>query len=72
LLSFSQIQQARLLTERERAGEQIRGQLAELLRWQQVMIGREKRVQQLKEEINRLLVAQGKPARYTGPMRSRR
>ena len=55
------------ITARKAAEKRIDDQLAELLRWQHVTIGREKRVQTLKDEVNRLLAAQGQPARYTGP-----
>ena len=54
------------ITERKMAEEKDRAQLAELLRWQKVTVGREARVQQLKEEINRLLAAQGQAFRYPG------
>ncbi|MBS0633014.1 MAG: PAS domain S-box protein [Verrucomicrobia bacterium] len=54
-------------TERRLAGEKIREQLGELLRWQEVMLGREDRVQALKAEVNALLAEQGKPARYAAP-----
>lgn len=46
--------------------EKIKGQLEELLRWQDVMINRESRVQQLKDEVNALLVKAGHTPRY-GP-----
>lgn len=52
------------ITERRQADRQIREQLAELLRWQEVMMGREDRVQALKAEINALLAAQNLPPRY--------
>jgi len=55
------------ITARKAAEKRDYDQLAELLRWQQVTIGREQRVQALKEEVNRLLSAQGQPTRYTGP-----
>jgi PAS domain S-box-containing protein len=51
-------------TERRQADRQIREQLAELLRWQEVMMGREDRVQALKAEVNALLAAQNRPPRY--------
>lgn len=67
--------QARLIsvhdvTERRQADQKIREQLAELLRWQAVMLGREERVQQLKAEINALLARHGEPARYDSPNNS--
>ncbi|MBP6702854.1 MAG: PAS domain-containing protein [Vicinamibacteria bacterium] len=46
--------------------EKIRAQLEELLRWQDVMINREARVQQLKDEVNALLIKAGHAPRY-GP-----
>lgn len=52
------------ITERRQTDRQIREQLAELLRWQEVMMGREDRVQALKAEINALLAAQNLPPRY--------
>jgi PAS domain S-box-containing protein len=54
------------ITERRHSEQRIRDQLAELLRWQEVMMGREDRVQALKAEINALLAAQDLPPRY-GP-----
>ncbi|MBI3569832.1 MAG: PAS domain S-box protein [Gammaproteobacteria bacterium] len=56
-----------VITERKQAEERIRAQLDELLRWQNVTLGREGRVQALKDEVNQLLAAHGQPARYTGP-----
>jgi len=43
---------------------QAREQLDELLRWQQVTLDREDRVQGLKAEVNALLDGQGQPRRY--------
>lgn len=54
-------------TEKKRAESKIQEQLEELMRWQEVVVGREDRIQELKREINRLLADLGKPARYTGP-----
>jgi PAS domain S-box-containing protein len=56
------------ITERKQVEEKLAAQLAELLRWQQITVGRETRVQQLKEEINRLLASQGQAPRYPGPI----
>jgi hypothetical protein len=42
----------------------VREQLEELQRWQEVMLGREDRVQELKGEVNELCRRQGKPPRY--------
>lgn len=52
------------ITERRQAGEKIREQLGELLRWHNVTLDREDRVQVLKAEVNALLAAQGQPPRY--------
>ncbi|MBN1576242.1 MAG: PAS domain S-box protein [Chitinispirillaceae bacterium] len=52
------------ITERKRAEEKIKGQLAELQRWQDVMLGREDRVQELKSEVNELCCRLGEKIRY--------
>jgi len=52
------------ITERRRAEEQMAAQLAELLRWQAAMLGREGRVQELKREVNDLSRRLGHPAPY--------
>jgi len=52
------------ITEKKRAEEKIRAQLAELQRWQAVVLDREDRVLELKKEINDLLVKSGQPPRY--------
>jgi PAS domain S-box-containing protein len=52
------------ITERKQAEEKIHHQLAELQRWQAVMLDREDRVMELKNEINELLVKSGQPPRY--------
>ena len=52
------------ITERKLAEQKIREQLDELRRWQEVMLGREDRVMQIKAEVNELLARQGKLARY--------
>lgn len=54
------------VTERKRAEEKIKAQLAELLRWQNGILDREDRVQELKNEINALLVQLGQKPRYGG------
>lgn len=54
----------------ERAGRQIRDQLQELLRWQELTIGREERMRELKAEVNDLLAQQGQPIRYPGEAES--
>jgi len=50
--------------ERARTEERLREQLEELRRWQNAMINREDRVQQLKVEVNELLTRLGDPVRY--------
>jgi DNA-binding NtrC family response regulator len=53
------------LRRRNQEGEQkMREQLAELLRWQEIMLGREERVQALKMEVNALLARLHEPPRY--------
>ena len=52
------------ITERKQAGEKIARQLEELQRWQEVMLGREDRVQQLKREVNELCRRMDAAARY--------
>ncbi|MEN3941914.1 GAF domain-containing protein [Prosthecobacter sp. SYSU 5D2] len=50
--------------ERCRSEVRIREQLNELLRWQNAMLNREDRVQQLKGEVNELLLRLEEPVRY--------
>jgi PAS domain S-box-containing protein len=52
------------ITERKRAEQTNREQLDELVRWRDLMLGREERVLQLKAEVNELLARQSQPARY--------
>jgi len=49
------------------AEARLKDQLGELRAWQQVMLEREERVMALKQEVNELLAAQGRAARYPGP-----
>jgi len=58
------------ITERKRAEVKLREQLDELLRWQNAMLAREGRVQQMKAEVNELLARQGLPARYPSQVSS--
>jgi PAS domain S-box-containing protein len=58
------------VTRRKESEKQIQEQLTELLRWQEVMLGREDRVQALKAEVNELLVQRHHPPRYTNPSAS--
>jgi PAS domain S-box-containing protein len=55
------------ITERQQAEHRIREQVAELLRWQETMLGREERVQALKAEVNALLLQLNQPPRYASP-----
>ena len=55
---------ARDITERKEAEVKMQDQLNELQRWHKVMIGREGRNMELKQEINDLLVQLGKPKKY--------
>jgi PAS domain S-box-containing protein len=52
------------VTARKQAEEQIRSQLDELQRWQDVMLNREDRVQELKREVNELCRRVGETVRY--------
>jgi PAS domain S-box-containing protein len=52
------------LTE-QKSHERIKSQLEELQRWQDVMLGREDRVQELKREVNELLMRLGEQSRYS-------
>ena len=52
------------ITKRKQAEQKILAQLDELRRWQEVTLGREDRVLELKREINKLRQRLGEPARY--------
>ena len=52
------------VTERKQAEEEIKSQLEELERWQDVMLGRGDREQKLKREVNELCRRVGESARY--------
>jgi PAS domain S-box-containing protein len=52
------------ITETKQSEERITEQLQELQRWQDVMLGREDRMLELKKEINKLLARTGQPLRY--------
>ena len=43
------------VSERKRAEATLQGQLLELQRWHGVTLGRERRIQELKSEVNQLL-----------------
>ncbi len=53
------------ITERKRVEQESIRQMDELQRWQELTIGREDRMRQLKVEVNELLVTDGQPARYS-------
>lgn len=61
----SYIAVAQNITERKLMEDRLRQQLVELTRWQEVILGREERVQELKKEINDLLMRLGQPIRYS-------
>ena len=52
------------ITERRRNEIILKEQLAELCRWEAVMLRREERMHELKREINALLIQAGLPGRY--------
>ena len=52
------------ITARKLTEDKIRSQLDELMRWQQITLGRENRMRELKSEINTLLAQRGEAARY--------
>ena len=52
------------ITERRRAESLLVERVAELQRWQNVTLGRENRVLELKHEVNELLGKAGQPPRY--------
>ncbi len=52
------------ITGRIQAEEKIKDQLEELRRWHEVILNRENRIIELKQEINELLISDGKPPKY--------
>jgi len=52
------------ITVRKRAETSLMDQLAELKRWNEVTLGREARIMELKREVNLVLKHSGAPARY--------
>jgi predicted ArsR family transcriptional regulator len=52
------------ITEREAMNQDLRERLHELTRWQAVILGREDRIRELKQEVNELLREQGEAPRY--------
>ena len=60
------MEKGRLRRQNREAEAKMREQLAELLRWQDIMLGREDRVQDLKAEVNELCGRLKQPPRYGG------
>lgn len=56
------------ITKRKEAQARLDEQLEELRRWHNVTLGREKRILDLKQEINELLIQDGLPPRYNNPV----
>ena len=56
------------ISERKRAENLLNSQLVELRRWHAVTLGREKRILELKEEVNQLLEQAGQPSRYANTL----
>lgn len=54
------------ISKRKKAELELKEQLDELKRWHAVTLDRETRIQELKQEVNQLLQAQGHAARYAG------
>ncbi|MEX0322959.1 MAG: transporter substrate-binding domain-containing protein [Puniceicoccaceae bacterium] len=54
------------ITERKEAELNLQKSLKELKRWHDLTIGREERIQHLKEEVNELLTRLGEESRYQG------
>lgn len=52
------------ITERKQVDEKVKAQLQELLRWQDIILGREARIIELKGEVNELCDKLGQPSRY--------
>ncbi len=53
------------ITERKQTERKLNEQLYELRRWNSATLGREKRVLELKAEVNQLLTYMGQPPRYS-------
>lgn len=56
------------ISELKKAEEQLSSQLDELRRWNMATLGRENRIRELKMEINKLLVENGRPPLYQSVM----
>ncbi len=54
------------ITERKRAEEELAGQVDELRRWYTATLGRERRIAELKREVNQLAERLGLPLPYAG------
>ena len=52
------------MTERKKSEAQVASNLEELRRWQNVMLGREDRVRELKREVNEFCRRVGEAPRY--------
>lgn len=52
------------ITERQRVQQELQERVDELNRWYEATLGREERMLELKQEINRLLQQSGQPPRY--------
>ncbi|MDP3445361.1 MAG: hypothetical protein Q8T08_21080, partial [Ignavibacteria bacterium] len=52
------------ISDRKQKEIKINEQVEELRRWYSGMLGREKRTIELKNEVNQLLISEGKPPRY--------
>ncbi len=59
------ISSVRDITERKEADAAFESQLEELQRWHEVMLGREERNVELKQEVNELLARLNQPPRYS-------
>lgn len=57
-------------TELKQAELELAEQLGELRRWHGVTLGRERRIADLKREVNALLIDRGQPPRYDDPVGS--
>ena len=58
---------ARDITTRKKASTIMKQQMDELQRWQNVMLGREDRIAELKREINELALRHGEKPKYDAP-----
>jgi DNA-binding NtrC family response regulator len=61
------LREKQLRDERRVADGKIKAQLHELQRWQEATMGREERIQALKQEVNELLRKAGRAPRYVEP-----